>query len=262
MNPVAEFLSLQEEAEKHAAGDLRSKQTRELELWHTWKQGGHQPEHLRPLIQSLRPFIRSQADMWATRNRDIPPAAIRAEFMNQAVAALQTYDPSKAALNTHIGHRLKKAQRFVTSYQNPARIPENRVYRIRDLEDATTHLDQQFGRPPTQLEIADHLKWSPRQVDLLQREVRKARPTSQFGQGLADPFKTTPSRHQEILRLLPYELTTDERSVFEHLYGIGGRPKLEPGQIATQLGMSAPKVSRLKKSIADKYSRYSGGSGI
>ena len=256
MDPVTEFLGLQQEAEKQAAGDLRSKQAKELEMWHTWQQGGKQPDHLRPLIQSLRPFIKSQADLWATRNRDIPPAAIRAEFMNQAVAALETYDPTKAALNTHIGHRLKKAQRFVTSYQNPARIPENRIYRVRDLQDATTHLDQQFGRPPTQLELADHLKWSPRQVDLLQREIRKARPTSQFS---SDPFKTSPSRHQEILRLLPYELTTDERSVFEHLYGIGGKPQLEPGQIATTLNMSAPKVSRLKKSIADKYSRYAGG---
>lgn len=256
MNPVAEFLGLQEEAEKLAASDLKGKQVKELEMWQTWTQSGKQPEHLRPLLNSLRPFINSQSNLWANRNRDIPPAAIKAEFTNQVVSALETYDPTKAALNTHIGHRLKKAQRFVTSYQNPARIPENRVYRIRELEDAQTHLDQQFGRTPTQLEIADHLKWSPRQVDLLQREVRKARPTSQFK---SDPFATSPSRHQEILRLLPYELSTDERQVFEHLYGVGGKPQLEPGQIAKTLKMSAPKVSRLKKSVAEKYTKYSGG---
>jgi len=257
MNPVAEFLGLQEEAEKLAANDLKGKQGRELEMWQTWHQGGKQPEHLRPLLQSLRPFINSQSNLWATRNRDIPPAAIRAEFTNQVVQALETYDPTKAAMNTHITHRLKKAQRFVTSYQNPARIPENRVYKIRDLEDAQTHLDQQFGRLPTQLEIADHLKWSPRQVDLLQREIRKARPTSQFTKG--DPFEYAPSRHQEVLRLLPYELTTDERQVFEHIYGVGGKPQLEPGQIAKTLNMSAPKVSRLKKAISEKYRKYSGG---
>lgn len=256
MDPVTEFLGLREEAEKLAANDLRGKQERELQLWKTWKDGGKQQDHLRPLLQSMRPFINSQSNLWATRNRDIPPAAIKAEFTNQFVQALETYDPTKAALNTHIKHRLRKAQRFVTSYQNPARIPETRVYRIRELQDAQTHLDQQFGRTPTQLELADHLKWSPRQVDLLQREVRAARPTSYF---MSDPFATSPSRHQEILRLLPYELNPDERAVFEHLYGVGGKPQLEPGQIARTLNMSAPKVSRLKKAIADKYAKYSGG---
>ena len=66
----------------------------------------------------------------------------------------------------------------------------------------------------------------------------------------------TPSRHNEIMRLLPYELNAEERQVFEHLFGVGGKPKLEPGQIAQKLNMSAPKVSRLKKSISEKYARY------
>jgi DNA-directed RNA polymerase specialized sigma subunit len=172
------------------------------------------------------------------------------------VKAFETYDPNRgAALNTHIRHQLKKAARFVTTYQNPARIPENRIYRIRELQDAEQILDEQFGRPPTQLEVADHLQWSPRQVDVLQREVRKARPFSQFEH---DPASFSPSRHQEIIRLLPYDLTPEEKQVFEYIHGIGGKPKLEPGQIAQRLGMSAPKVSRLKKSIADKYNQYAG----
>ena len=67
----------------------------------------------------------------------------------------------------------------------------------------------------------------------------------------------TLSRHNEIMRLLPYELGPDEKQVFEYVYGIGGKPKLEPGQIAQKLAMSSSKVSRIKKSIAIKYSKYS-----
>jgi DNA-directed RNA polymerase specialized sigma subunit len=256
MNPVDDFLSLSTELGKQASTDLRQKQTKEMELWHQWHQGGKKPDDLRPLMHSLRPFVNKQANLWANRHRDIPPGAIRAEFTNQLVQALETYNPNRGAqLNTHIQHQLKKAQRFVTTYQNPARIPENRTYRIRELQDAESRLDEQFGRPPNQLELADHLKWSPRQIDLLQREIRKSRPTGQFS---VDPATMTPSRHQEVLRLLPYDLTPDERSVFEYLYGIGGKPQLEPGQIAQRLGMSAPKVSRLKKSIATKYQGHMG----
>jgi len=253
LNPVDDFLALKSGLRKQAADDLGSRKKRELEMWEQWKSGGMKPQQLQPLLQSLKPLINQHANVYAGRVRDIPPAAIRAEFTNQIVQALQTYDPTRAALGTHIGHQLKKARRFITTYQNPARIPETRVYKIRELQDAEQILDERFGRPPTQLEVADHLKWSPRQVELLQKEVRKAWPTSKFE---ADPYTFTPSRHAEIVRLLPYDLTPDERQVFEYIQGIGGKPKLEPGQIAKKLGMSAPKVSRLKSSIAQKYAKY------
>jgi len=254
MNPVEDFLSTLEQTKLAAVDDLRERQQREFEMWKQWQTGGQKKEDLRPLIHSFKPLVNHQANIWAGRVRDVPPAAIRAEFTNQFVQALQTYDPERGAgLGTHVRHQLKKAQRFVTTYQNPGRIPENRIYRIRELQDAETRLDEQFGRSPTQLELADHLKWSPRQVDVLQREVRKAMPTGQFE---TDPSTFTPSRHKEVLRLLPYELSPEERSVFEYLYGVGGKPQLGPGEIATKLNLSAPKVSRLKRSIAEKYEKY------
>jgi len=252
---VDDFLEALGQIKEAAVDDLRKRQQREMQMWQQWQAGGQKPQDLRPLIKSFKPLVNHQANIWAGKVRDVPPAAIRAEFTNQFVSALQTYDPDRGAgLGTHIRHQLKKAQRFVTTYQNPGRIPENRIYRIRELQDAEQHLDEKFGRPPTQLELADQLKWSPKQVDVLQREVRRARPTGQFE---TDPSTFTPSRQKEVLRLLPYELTPDEKQVFEYLYGVGGKPQLGPGQIATKLNMSAPKVSRLKRSIAEKYERYS-----
>lgn len=253
MNPLADFLSITDGLDKQATEDMGAKRQRELEMWQHWQDNGKQPEHLKPLLQSIRPVINRQANIYS-RLRDIPPAAIRAEFTNQAVQAFETYDPDRGtALATHVTNHLKKARRFVTTYQNPARIPETRIYRIRELQDATAHLEDRYGRSPTQLELSDHLKWSPRQVDVLQREVRISHPAGHFE---SDPFAVSPSRHQEIMRLLPYELNPEERQVFEYLHGVGGKPRLEPGQIAQKLNMSAPKVSRLKKSIADKYAKY------
>jgi DNA-directed RNA polymerase specialized sigma subunit len=255
VNPVDSFLDAVGGLDKQAADDLRQRQKKEFEMWDQWKQGGMQKKQLRPLIKSFRPLINHRANVFSGKVRDIPPAAIKAEFTNQFVQALQTYDPNRGAgLGTHISHQLKKAQRFVTTYQNPGRIPENRIYRIRELQDAEQRLDEKHGRMPTQLELADELKWSPKDVGVLQKEVRKARPTGQFE---SDPSTFVPSRQKEILRLLPYELNRDERAVFEYLYGTGGKPRLGPGAIAKELGMSAPKVSRLKRSIADKYTKYS-----
>jgi DNA-directed RNA polymerase specialized sigma subunit len=255
VNPVEEFLNEVDELEKLSADDLRKRQQREFEMWQQWQQNGQKKKDLRPLLNSLKGFINNRANVYAGKLRDIPPAAIKAEFTNQAVNALQTYDPNRGAkLTTYIDYHLKKAKRFATTYQNPGRIPENRIYKIRELQNAEQQLDERLGRAPTQLEVADKLKWSPKQVDVLQRELRSTFVTGKYE---TDPSSYVPPRHKEVLRLLPYELNNEERQVFEYIYGIGGKPQLGPGAIAQKLGLSAPKVSRLKKSIAEKYEKYS-----
>jgi len=259
---VVEILDLFDQGlRKEAADDLPAKRQKEIEMWRTWKDNGMQQEHLRPLLASLRPLIRKQSNQWAVGvggkalQRDIPPAAIHAEFLNHAVKALETYDPSKSGLQTYLTYAMKKAPRFIKAYQNAAYIPETRSYSIQKFKDATTNLEDQLGRPPTQLELADHLKWSPRKVGTMQKEVSHIS-SAPVGQAKYDPIEHVPSRQAETLRLLPYDLNLEERSVFEYLYGIGGKPKLSPGEISRKLGMSAPKVSRIKAAIAEKYLKY------
>jgi DNA-directed RNA polymerase sigma subunit (sigma70/sigma32) len=162
-------------------------------------------------------------------------------------------------MNTYLGHQMRRAHRFVTTYQNSARIPETRTYSIQPLKDATIRLEDKLGRPPNILELSDELKWAPKKVETLQKELKAAIPLSHFGDmesGGMDPLSFTPSKQNETLRLLRYELSPEENSVFEYVYGFGGKPKLSPGDIAKKLNMSPPKVSRLKKLIADKYAKY------
>ena len=148
-----------------------------------------------------------------------------------------------------------KANRFVTTYQNPARIVEPRTYMITKMRGAEDFLHQELRRPPTAMELAEHMQVPTQQVELLKKELRKAVPTGQFE---AYPAGFTPSKTNELLRLIPYELTPEENSVFEHVYGTGGKPQLGTGDIAKRLNMSAPKVSRIKSAIAEKMKRYGG----
>jgi len=252
MDPVTDFLDALG-ATKEAAEDRSGLRKDEVTMWQTWKDNGKKQADLKPLLASIRPFIMHEANKWA-RQRDVPPAAIKAEFTNHAVKALETYDPTKAALNTYLSHQMRRAHRFVTTYQNAARIPETRIYKVQPLKNATVKLEESLGRPPTSLELADELQWSPKKVEMLQREDRASLPTSHFE---ADPLTYSPSQQNETLRLLRYELTPEENAVFEHIYGFSGKQKLSPGAIATKLNMSAPKVSRLKKSISEKYDKYS-----
>ena len=67
---------------------LSGRQQREIEMWHHWNNNGRQPAHLQPLVESLQPLVKKRLNIFENRERDIPPAAIRAEFQDQLVSAL------------------------------------------------------------------------------------------------------------------------------------------------------------------------------
>lgn len=242
--------------EKEAARkkDLAETQARELELWQTARQQDFKPTTLTPLLQSFNPLIRKKANQFVG-NVDLPPVAIHSEFEKAALNAFRRYDPNKgAALNTWVNINLKKAQRWVSKYQNVARIQENRQYKIGLYNNAKSTLDASLGREPTNAELADHLKWSENTVRMLGNEIRKSLPTSGFEGGF-DPTSIAPNRDAEKLKLIKYELTPEERLVYEYTVG-DGKPMLKPGEIAQKLNMSPSKVSRLRNAITAKLEQY------
>jgi DNA-directed RNA polymerase specialized sigma subunit len=236
---------------------LSGRAQRELQMWQQWQQGGKKPEQLRPLVQSLQPLVNNRMKVFHNRVRDIPPDAIRAEFHDQLIGALDTFDPNKGKMTTWISARLMKANRFVNTYQNPGRIGEKRIRDITAFQTAEDTLRNQLGRSPTVIEIADKAKIPQNEAALLRQEIRRSHPVGQFGE--ADPTSFQMSRTKEIMNLLPHDLTHDENAVFEYVHGVAGKPQLGTGAIAKRLGMSAPKISRLKKAVAKKWKQYDGG---
>lgn len=248
------------EFEKSASDILRRRQQFEVDQWAKWKQSGEDPDELRPLLASMKPLIRKQVNVFKGRVRDIPPAAIEAEFNRHAMTAFRTYDPNRGAkLSTHVRNQLQKAKRYVATHQNIAYIPEHRVWKIGEFQGAQGELEERFGREPTTDELSEHLKWSPNEVSRMRTELRRDLPTSGFVSpegGSIDPYSMMPSREREVLNLIEYELSPQEKLVFDYTYGRHGKPSMQPGQIATKLHFSPSKVSRLRKSIADKMQRH------
>lgn len=235
--------------------DLAETQAREMELWYDAKNSGFDPKKLTPLLQSFKPLVRKKANQFVG-NVSLPPKAIHAEFEHAALNAFRRYDPTKgAALNTWVSLNLKKAQRWISKYQNVARIQETRQYKIGLYNNALSTLDARLGREPTNQEMSQHLGWSESVVSLLNREIRKAGPSSWFEASGFDPTAIIPSRDAEKLKLIKYELTPYERLVYEYTIG-DGKPMLKPGQIAKKLKISPSKVSRIRNSIIAKLEQY------
>ena len=263
MDPLDLALDAMEKEASARGRKLRARQDKEMEMWKTWNAGGRKPDQLQPLLKSMEPFLNRQMGVYQHRLRDIPPDVIRSEFQDRLVDGLASYDPTRGAkLNTHLNYQLLRAKRFIRTYQNPARIVEPRMRGITPLKAAEERLGEQLKRTPTPQEISVHMRkqtkdpfWTPKQVTALRTELRQARPTGQLS---ADPSTVTPSRQREIMRLLPYELGNDEKAVFHRVYGMSGHKQMGTNQIAKQLKMSAPKVSRIKRQIANKWAQYDG----
>lgn len=226
---------------------------KDLQLWHQWKQGGENPEDMKPLLDSFRGLIRSRSNKFAG-NVELPPAAIHAEFTRQAVAAFKTYDPSRgAALGSWVGTNLQKGNRFIATYQNTARIGEHRHYKVGQYQNAYATLDDQLGREPTNQELSEHLGWHPKEVTRMGAEIRKSHIETAFE---GDPTSVFPSREAEVLKLVKYQLGPEEQLVYEYTIGEGGKPQLKPGEIAKQLKMSPSKVTRIRANIYQKMQGY------
>lgn len=226
-------------------------------MWRTWKSSGEDPDDLQPLLTALNPIITSRVNR--QRAPRIHKPAIEAHARTLTVQALRRFDPSrKATVSTHVYNNLKGLNRYVKKHQNFTRIVEQRASKIGDYQRGAQTLREDLGRDPTSHELADSLKMSVRNVERLQKELRPdifAMPDPATGAMYS--FEEELPVHREILEMLPYELTLDEKRVFDVLFGRSGqRAEKSTNLIAQRLGWSPSKVSQVKGSIGEKYKKY------
>jgi DNA-directed RNA polymerase specialized sigma subunit len=259
-NPVQDYL---EEQEKLAT----ERRQEDIRIWQQWK-AEPTPENLDPLLDRFEPTIRQQMRYLGGAKR-VRASGLESDLYDHAIKAFQTYDPSKAALNTHVTNRLKKGIRFVQMHQNMARIPEEKTGLIRPIQLSMEELKEDLGRDPFHHEIAEHLNQqgyglrgkSGRQpiTPGLVKEVV----TSQRRDIMSSAFETDPTpqaimRQREQLPLVRFALQKpEEREVFDYLHGMNGKPQIDRmGDIAKRMGKSPSQVSRYHSSIKGVMRKY------
>jgi RNA polymerase primary sigma factor len=235
------------ETEKEAAV-AKERKAHEVSLWKEWKKT-ESPKVLGQLIDSFAPIIQSTVKKFDTV--PLPPSAIAAEAKKQAIKAFETYNPKAgAALGTHVTNYMMKVNRFVYEHQNIGRIPEHRITQIGTYQAVLSELKEKRGRDPSAAELADELNWSPAEVERMERELRREVPETAVMD--ADFSFTQTSDAQKILNYIYYELSPNEKVVFEYLTGWAGKPKLDEDEIAKRVGVTRERVKKLKASIAAK----------
>lgn len=256
-NPVTDFL-------RTKAAMPNARREKEHQLWETWDKGGRTPKLLEPLLNVFEPVVKAKVREWKAPR--VNESAFRAELHGHMIKAFEEFDPSKAALRTHVENRIKKALRYNAQHQNFAYIPEDPASHIGKINRAMDELKEDLGREPTHEEIAQQVNHNDSRARLTGKKVgeiitfqRKDQPGSQW---TFDPVSRTSDREQEVLGLIRAELPAvfpneDERAVFEHIYGLNGKAQITgTNELAKKLGKNPSQISRLKSSVGNRVKSY------
>lgn len=218
--------------------------------WQQAHQGGNvDPELTHQALTRFQPTI--QTSLKKFRAPKTGPM-IETEARNRSIEALKTFDPSKGAtFTTHLTNTLRRLQRANARGQD-VYIPEGPASYIGDIQRAHDELSDEMGRAPTPQEheqrlnemLPAHRKLAPGKMQEIVALQRNSIPSS--------VFEATPNTfHQDLeaqnVALARYDMPTQEQRVHDLIYKQG---ITATGDIAKQLGVSAPTASRLKGSVA------------
>lgn len=223
--------------------------------WRSWKREKNRrkkKQKLGVLLQHFDPAIQYRVNQFS--GVPLPRATIEAEAKKQAVIAFRTYNPKKgASLRTHVGNRMPKVFRYVARRQNIGTIPEHRVAKINTFKKTKEYMFDTKGRDATTTELADELGWSPQEVSRMEAELRK-----DLGHSLS--FQDTAfidfNQNMETINFAYYSMTPREQLIYDHSIGAHGKEQISASKIATNLGISASQVSKIKKKIVEKIGKH------
>ena len=215
------------------------------------------PEHFKALYTAMKPDI-EKAGMKASYGSNIPQAAHKIYQAQVFMDALRTFNPERGKLKTHVyGAVQNKAKRLNYLYQDIGYKPEPRASKVGLYQNEYENLRQYLGREPSTTELADQLGWNQKDVVNIQKEVVKDLAISD---GIEEHAVAQGSRDLEVLNFLYYELSGEEKLVYDYVLGAHGKPKLvKPGgktpdydKIARQAGFSASKARTVWKRVGAK----------
>jgi DNA-directed RNA polymerase sigma subunit (sigma70/sigma32) len=238
------------------AVNLESKQ-RELDWWKDWHKT-QKPEPLNNLLRSIDPFLQTYVNKYNAS--PLPRPAIESQARILAVKAFQTYNPRKAALNTHVGHELKHLHRYVLEYQNIGKIPENRGIAISKFKNMKAHLEDELGRPATTIELAERLNWNPAEVSRMQTELRQDLniTSGSAEEGFFDYVINDTDPLKNAIEYVYYESGPIEKKVLEYSFGLGGNPKITITEMAMKLHFTDSQIRNIRKDLAAKINKIQG----
>lgn len=232
----------------------------ELQTWGQWQQS-RDPQLKKALLKSLTPVLRSQVNKFT--NSGLPEMALELEAKKLASKALDTYDPTKSQLNTHVINNLKKLSRFTTTYQNVGEIPEHRALLIGKYNAIYANLEDEKGREPTVEELADAMHITHAEVVRLQSELRNTLQMELTGSddepgGFFEyilPGQENPDT-RKFIDYLYYDSDPTDKKIIEFTIPGYGSQQLNHSQIKQRLNLTEDEYKKRREKLTKQINKF------
>lgn len=220
------------------------------------------PQTAGNLLRAVGPVIANGTRAYGGGAADGP--AIRGHAKRIALDAFDSYDPSKGTLKNHLLTGLQGLQRHAARQGQMIRVPERVAMDRQSLDAGERELQDELGRAPSALELADRVHINPRR----QAYVRGYNPgyaegqidamTAAGGEGPEAPAVEQEDAAHARASLIYHDLDGVDQVILEHGIGLHGRPRLPVGEIARRVNRTpgavsqrAAKIQKMLDEIAD-----------
>jgi DNA-directed RNA polymerase specialized sigma subunit len=211
-----------------------------------WKER-NDPESRTEILKALDPVMDKGLQMYGGRG-DLDKN--RAKLI--ALKSLQTYDPEKAKLQSHLLNHLKALHR--QKNQQLLHIPERQILAAKSMREATAELEAELGRDPTDEELLARLKWSDKQLQKI-RKYDSSYMSGQFsdvetgGEDVATRIPGDSGLREAWVQIVYDDLSETDKLILEHSLGLNNKKKLSNQELAKKLRMTPGAVSQRKAKI-------------
>lgn len=211
------------------------------------------PTTLSPLLTAVNPVLDRAVKHYAPDGGTFA----RGQAKQLAIAAFKTYDPKKGPLGAHLWSNMQRLQRTAAQSRQIISLPEQVAMQRSQLDAAEQELEDRLGRLPSESELADELKISPKRLAYI-RQAAAPVASSRFD----DMVGLNPGQQDEGQKAweewIYGSLSPVDQVIMDHLTGRAGnkltgkdlakRLKITPGAISQR----AAKIQKLLSS-RDEY---------
>jgi DNA-directed RNA polymerase specialized sigma subunit len=224
-------------------------------MYTTWK-AAPTPENNTKILGAVQPVIDTALSSYGGQQQS-PTLKSRARLM--ALKALNTYDPERGNVRTHLLSQLQSLRRLTAKEQNIISIPEQVGLDYQHINIAENELRDTLNREPSDDELADH-------IGLSVRRIRKIRGFNQpiaagtVSRETADDTVNTdiasnvPGAHRAEdawMNFVYDDLSPTDKLIMDMTLGRNGRRRTSTQDIAKKLRVSSGAVSQRAAKIQD-----------
>jgi DNA-directed RNA polymerase specialized sigma subunit len=207
------------------------------------------------ILTSLQPTI-DRATRSIINN---PSPIVKSKARLLTLQSLNTYDPNRGRLTSHIYNHMQGLRRYVGQMSAGIHVPERQALDRQSLLRAGTELNETLGRDPTDDELTDYTGLSSRRIGKIRAGASGAIASGSFEQTGEDRTPFDPAVRQNgspskaWLTAIYDDLSPLDKKVMEWGIGYNGNAVLANQDIAKRLRRTPGWVSQRKMAIQQMF---------